>query len=131
MLFNNLRQSLLTTEYTPKVFDLFETAYQKGMTFSRAFIHLLNVLLEDSGLIFFDPHNPETKKIISPIFEKELTNISHSCQLIITQSEILEKHYHAQVKPRAVNLFLFHKNGRYAIEPHDTWFFFERDAPNF
>ncbi len=122
MLFNNLRQSLLTTEYTPKVFELFETAYQKGMTFSRAFIHLLNVLLEDSGLIFFDPHNPETKNIISPIFEKELTNISHSCQLIITQSEILEKHYHAQVKPRAVNLFLFHKNGRYAIEPHEHGF---------
>ena len=121
-LFNSLHQLLLPTEYSPKVFELFETAYQKGMTFSRAFIHLFNVLLEDSGLIFFDPHNPETKKILKPVFEKELTNISHTCQLVITQSEILEKNYHAQVKPRAVNLFLFHNGGRYAIEPHEHGF---------
>ncbi|MCX6121443.1 MAG: bacillithiol biosynthesis cysteine-adding enzyme BshC [Ignavibacteriales bacterium] len=122
MLFSSLHQSLLPTEYSPKVFELFETAYQKGMTFSRAFIHLVNVLLEDSGLIFFDPHNPDTKKILKPIFEQELNNISHTCQLVITQSELLEKQYHAQVKPRAVNLFLFHNGGRYAIEPREQGF---------
>jgi bacillithiol biosynthesis cysteine-adding enzyme BshC len=122
VLFNSLRQELLTTEYSQKVIELFETAYQKGMTLSRAFIHLFNVLLEDSGLIFFDPHNPDTKKILTPIFEKELNNVSHTCQLVITQSELLEKQYHAQVKPRAVNLFLFHNGGRYAIEPHEHGF---------
>ena len=122
MLFSSLHQALLTTEYSPKVFELFETAYQKGMTFSRAFIHLVNVLLEDSGLIFFDPHNPDTKKILTPIFEQELNNISRTCQLVITQSELLEKQYHAQVKPRAVNLFLFYNGGRYAIEPHEQGF---------
>jgi len=121
-MFQHLHQSLLATEYSPKVFELFETAYQKGMTFSRAFIHLLNVLLEDSGLIFFDPHNPDTKKMLIPIFEEELNDISHTCQLVITQSEVLEKEYHAQVKPRAVNLFLFHNGGRYAIEPHEHGF---------
>ena len=121
-LFDDLRKSLLATEYSPKVFELFETAYQKGMTFTRAFIHLFNVLLEDSGLIFFDPHNPETKKMLTPIFEQELNNGSHTCQLVITQSEQLEKQYHAQVKPRAVNLFLFHNGGRHAIEPHEHGF---------
>jgi bacillithiol synthase len=118
-LFTSLRQMLPPTEYSPKVFELFETAYQKGMTFSRAFIHLFNVLLEDSGLIFFDPHNPETKKILRPVFEKELSNVSQTCQLVITQSELLEKQYHAQVKPRVINLFLFHNGGRYGIEPHE------------
>ena len=122
MLFSSLHQALLPTEYSPKVFELFETAYQKGMTFSRAFIHLVNVLLEDSGLIFFDPHNPDTKKLLKPIFEQELNDISHTCQLVITQSELLEKQYHAQVKPRAVNLFLFHNGGRYAIEPREQGF---------
>ena len=121
-LFQNLHQALLPTEYSPKVFELFETAYQKGMTFSRSFIHLLNVLLEDSGLIFFDPHNAETKNMLIPVFEQELNNVSQSCQLVITQSELLEKQYHAQVKPRPVNLFLFHNGGRYAIEPHDHGF---------
>jgi bacillithiol synthase len=121
-LFTDLHQALLKTEYSPRVFELFATAYQKGMTFSRAFIHLVNVLLEDSGLIFFDPHNPDTKKILTPIFEQELNNISRTCQLVITQSELLENQYHAQVKPRAVNLFFFHNGGRYAIEPHEHGF---------
>ena len=121
-LFNSLRQSLLPTEFSPKVIELFETAYQKGMTFSRAFIHLFSVLLEDSGLIFFDPHNLATKKILTPIFEQELKNVSHTCQLVVAQSELVEQHYHAQVKPRSVNLFMFHNGGRYALEPHPDGF---------
>ncbi|MBN1396941.1 MAG: bacillithiol biosynthesis cysteine-adding enzyme BshC [Bacteroidetes bacterium] len=121
-LFSNLKQSLLPTEYSPKVIELFATAYQKGMTFGRAFIHLFSVLLEDSGLIFFDPHNQTTKEILAPIFEQELKNTSHTCQLVINQSEIIEQQYHAQVKPRSVNLFLFHNNGRFAIEPHPDGF---------
>ncbi len=121
-LFKTLRQTLVPTEYSAKVIELFETAYQKGMTFSKAFVYLLNVLLEDSGLIFFDPHNASTKRILKPIFEQELKNVSHSCQLVITQSEHLEQQYHAQVKPRPVNLFFFHNGGRYAIEPHTDGF---------
>jgi bacillithiol biosynthesis cysteine-adding enzyme BshC len=121
-LFESLRQSLLPTEFSPKVIELFETAYQKGMTFSRAFIHLFSVLLEDSGLIFFDPHNLATKKILTPIFEHELKNISRTCQLIVAQSELVEQQYHAQVKPRSVNLFIFHNGGRYALEPHPDGF---------
>lgn len=121
-LFESLRQSLLPTEFSPKVIELFETAYQKGMTFSRAFIHLFSVLLEDSGLIFFDPHNIATKKILTPIFEQELKNVSRTCQLIVTQSDLVEQQYHAQVKPRSVNLFMFHNGGRYALEPHPEGF---------
>jgi bacillithiol biosynthesis cysteine-adding enzyme BshC len=121
-LFDSLRQSLLPTEFSPKVIELFETAYQKGMTFSRAFIHLFSVLLEDSGLIFFDPHNLSTKKILAPIFEQELKNVSRTCQLIISQSELVEQQYHAQVKPRSVNLFMFYNGGRYALEPHPQGF---------
>ena len=60
--------------------------------------------------------------MLQPVFEQELNNISHTCQLVITQSELLEKQYHAQVKPRAVNLFFFHNGGRYAIEPHEHGF---------
>jgi bacillithiol biosynthesis cysteine-adding enzyme BshC len=117
-LFDNLQQSLLHTEYSAKVIELFKTAYQKDMTFSRAFIHLFNVLLEDSGLIFFDPHNIDSKTMLRPIFEQELRNVSSTCKLVITQSGLLEKQYHAQVKPRAINLFMFHNGSRYGIEPH-------------
>jgi bacillithiol biosynthesis cysteine-adding enzyme BshC len=121
-LLDTLQQALIPTEFSPQVMDLLRTAYQKEMTFSKAFVHLMNVLLEDSGLIFFDPHNPDTKKMLVPVFEHELKDYAKTCQLVIHQSELLEQQYHAQVKPRAVNLFLFHKGGRYAIEPHPEGF---------
>ena len=40
-----LKQQMLQTEFTPKVMELFTSAYQKGMTFTRAFVHLMNVIL--------------------------------------------------------------------------------------
>ena len=120
--FVQLEQALLPTEFTPRVLDLFRTAYQPGMTFTRAFVHLFNVLFEDSGLVFFDPHDARAKRMLMPVFKREITGESRTCQLVIGQSESLENHYHAQVKPRPINLFLFHGGGRFAIEPHTDGF---------
>lgn len=122
LFFDTLRQSLISTEYSPNVIELFETAYQNGMTFSRAFVHLFNVLLEDSGLVFFDPNNPTIKNLVKPIFENELKNISKTCQLVIEQSDSIEHQYHAQIKPKPINLFMFINNGRYNIEPRTDGF---------
>ncbi|MGB2867350.1 MAG: bacillithiol biosynthesis cysteine-adding enzyme BshC [Bacteroidota bacterium] len=117
-LFGAIDQTLIQTEFKPKVLDLFKTAYQKGMTFNKAFVHLMNVLVEDSGLIFFDPNDPDAKKLVAPIFQREITDTPKIGQLVIDQSVELENIYHAQVKPRSINLFLFHGGGRYPIEPH-------------
>ena len=117
-MFASLEQALVPTEFKPKVLELFRTAYQKGMTFNKAFVHLMNVLFEDSGLVFLNSNDAEIKRMLVPIFEKELRDTPKSCQLVIDQSAILERQYHAQVKPRPINLFLFHEKGRYPIEPH-------------
>ncbi|HEX9615528.1 MAG TPA: bacillithiol biosynthesis BshC, partial [Bacteroidota bacterium] len=45
-LFSTLDAGLAPTEFKPKTMELFRTAYQKGMTFNRAFVHLMNDLLE-------------------------------------------------------------------------------------
>ncbi|HWP81310.1 MAG TPA: bacillithiol biosynthesis cysteine-adding enzyme BshC [Bacteroidota bacterium] len=115
--FQLVDQSLSDTEFKPKVLQLFRTAYQRGMTFNRAFVHLMNDLLEESGLIFLDPHDNELKKLLAPVFQKEIQNTPKHCQLVIDQSAQLEKQYHAQIKPKPLNLFLFHQKGRYLIEP--------------
>ena len=120
--FQHLQSELLPTEFTTKVLDLFRSAYRPGTTLSKAFVYLLNVLLENSGLIFLDPNTPEVKQLLSPIFKQELTNISKSCQFVISESERLEQKYHAQVKPRSVNLFLHQPGGRFGIEPHPDGF---------
>ena len=44
------------------------------------------------------------------------------CQLVIDRSAELEQRYHAQIKAKAINLFLFEKGGRYLIEPHEQDF---------
>lgn len=116
-IFTNLDESLIQTEFKARVLELFRTAYQKGMTFNRAFVHLMNVLLENSGLVFLDPNDKEVKKLLAPLFERELTETPKFCQLVIDQSAELEKQYHAQVKPKSLNLFFFHHGGRYLLEP--------------
>lgn len=116
-LFQSIDQSLLRTEFSTKVTELFRTAYQKGMTFNRAFVHLMNVLLEDSGLIFLDPHDTGIKRLLAPLFQRELAETPKFCQLVVDQSAEIEKQYHAQVKPKSLNLFFFHHGGRYLLEP--------------
>lgn len=116
-LFQNIEQALVQTEFKPKVLELFKTAYQKGMTFNRAFVHLMNVLLEDSGLVFLDPHDKEIKKLLAPLFKRELAETPKFCQCVIDQSAGIEKNYHAQIKPKSLNLFLFHNEGRFLLEP--------------
>jgi bacillithiol biosynthesis cysteine-adding enzyme BshC len=119
---SRLSEVLPDTEFKPKVLDLLSVAYQKGMTLNRAFIHIMNDLLLDSGLIFLDSNHPDIKHILAPIFSLELTGSSHTSQLVIDRSAELERFYHAQVKPRSINLFMFHKNGRYLIEPRPEGF---------
>ncbi len=129
--FESLSSQLIATEFTPKIMELFSTAYMPGTTFTKAFVYLFNVLLEDSGLIFFDPSDIQSKQLLQPVFEYELGNISKTSQLLITQSDTLEQHYHAQVKPRAVNLFFYYNNGRYAIEPKENGFFLKGTRQKF
>ncbi len=130
-LFKSAADALVPTEFKPKVLELFETAYQKGMTFNRAFVHLMNVLFEDSGLIFLNSNDAELKKILQPVFKKELASTPKTCQLVIDQSAIIERQYHAQVKPRPINLFLFHERGRYPIEPHPDGYFLKGTRQHF
>jgi bacillithiol biosynthesis cysteine-adding enzyme BshC len=91
----------------------------------------MNVLFEDSGLIFLNSNDAEFKKLLQPIFQKELAATPKSCQLVIDQSAVLERQYHAQVKPRPINLFLFHEKGRYPIEPHPEGYFLKGTRQHF
>ena len=116
-IFANLDQSIIQTEFKSRVLKLFRMAYQKGMTFNRAFVHLMNVLLENSGLVFLDPNDKDVKKLLAPLFQRELAETPKFCKLVIDQSADIEKKYHAQIKPKSLNLFFFHRGGRYLLEP--------------
>lgn len=117
-----VKSALTPTEFTEAALGLVQTAYQPGMTMTRAFVHLMNSLLEDSGLVFLDPNDPNLKKLVAPVFRREIMESPRVCQAVVERSDLLEERYHAQVKPRPVNAFLFHQGGRYGIEPHALGF---------
>lgn len=121
--FAALEASLQKTDFTPSLLELLKAFYTRGSSFNKAFIGWMNMLFADYGLVFLSSNHPELKKLLVPVFSKEITGLPQTSQIVIAQSAELEEQYHAQVKPKSLNLFMFHKGGRYLIQPRET----ERD----
>ncbi len=114
-----LEDELQETEFKNEILKLVRSAYSKGSNFSQAFVKFVGELFKDFGLIFLNPNDVELKKLLVPIFEKEINEYPRLSGLIVDVSAELEERYHAQIKPRPLNLFLFYKGGRFPIEPSD------------
>ncbi len=115
----SLRASLQKTEYTDPLMQRLGECYSPGRTFNQAFVAWMNTLFKEEGLVFISPNHPRLKQLLSPIFAKELAEFPRASQLVIGQSAELEHKYHAQIKTKSINLFMFHKGGRYLIEPRE------------
>jgi bacillithiol synthase len=111
--------SLPNSEYKTQIIDLISKAYIPGITFEKAFAQWINLLIPNSGIIFISPKDKSIKKLLSEVFQKEINDYPKTSQLVIQKSAELEESYHAQIKPRALNLFIFYKEGRYLIEPRE------------
>jgi bacillithiol synthase len=120
--FGTLENALQKTEYTASLIERLRAHYRRGKTFTQAFAGWLTSLLGDQGLVFISSNHPKLKQLLVPLFEREITEFPQSSQLVISQSAELEKEYHAQIKAKSLNLFIFHKGGRYLIEPRETDF---------
>ena len=114
-----LEESLQKTEYTDALLGRLKECYVVGRTFNQAFTAWMSVLFEDYGLVFLTSNDARLKKILSPIFVREISHFPKTSQIVIDRSAELEDQYHAQVKAKSINLFLFHKGGRYLIEPRE------------
>ncbi|HLF14768.1 MAG TPA: bacillithiol biosynthesis cysteine-adding enzyme BshC [Bacteroidota bacterium] len=117
-----LQRALPHSEYKKPLLESLRAAYTPGTTFNRAFAAWMNHLFPDSGIIFISANDPRIKKELAGIFRKEIENFPAVSQLIIQRSAELENGYHAQIKTKAMNLFLYHKGGRYFIEPRENDF---------
>ena len=120
--FDTLQSKLQETEFKAQLFGSLRGHYRSGATLGNAFVGLMNQLFEDSGLVFLNPNDPDFKKLLKPVFSKEVAEVTKTSQLVIERSAELEEHYHAQIKAKSLNLFMFHKGGRYLIEPRETDF---------
>ncbi len=117
--FEQVVQNLPPTEFRPGIVETLRKAYAPSITFGKAFALLMNQLFPDDGLIFISANDSGLKKLLSPIFVKEIEDFPKVSQLIIQCSAQLEEEYHAQIKTKALNLFMFHKGGRYLPEPRE------------
>ncbi len=117
--FANLEAALPKTDFTEEIIRKVKECYTVGRTFNQSFTAWMNHLFEDYGLVFISANNPELKRILSPVFVKEISEFPKTSQTVIRQGAELEDKYHAQIKAKSINLFLFHKGGRYLIEPRE------------
>jgi bacillithiol biosynthesis cysteine-adding enzyme BshC len=115
----DLTASLQTTEFTDSLLKQLRECYGQGRTFNQGFVAWMNSLFAEYGLTYVSSNDRDLKRLLSPLFVKEVREYPAISQTVIARSAELEERYHAQVKPKSVNLFLFHKGGRYLIEPRE------------
>lgn len=111
------------TEFTKRILDTLYASYHPANTFAQAFAQYFNALLPDSGLIFVDPSDPRIKRLLVPMIVHELDTAPAAGEEVIKRSAELEERYHAQIKPRAINLFYSSNGSRYPIEPGEHGLF--------
>ena len=89
---------------------LIDNSYNSSQNLAEATRKLVHLLFKDYGLLLLDGDDPQLKKLMIPIFEKEIIE-QKSFELVNKQSELLAKHqYKIQVHPREINLFFIGEN---------------------
>ncbi|MBI5402603.1 MAG: bacillithiol biosynthesis cysteine-adding enzyme BshC [Ignavibacteriae bacterium] len=113
----DLSDTLLKTDFSESVFDFINRSYKPGISFPIAFARFLNYLLGELGIVFCNPADKEIKKLLIPVFEKELNTYPETCERVIETSAVIEQKYEPQVKPQPINVFYNHNGHRHLIEP--------------
>ena len=129
--FENLDKNLKDTEFKVQLLNELKNFYSEGKSFKEAFRDLSFKYFDEYGLIIFDPQEIEVKRLLKPIFKKEITDFRLHTEKLVHLSATLEELYHAQVKVKPVNLFLTYDGGRHSIEPVDNEFRLRRKRKSF
>jgi bacillithiol biosynthesis cysteine-adding enzyme BshC len=129
--FDELGTELRDTEFKNDIITKLRSFYAEGRTFKDAFRDLIFWLFDDYGLLIFDPQDAEVKKLLVPVFKKEIRDFRIHSERLVNISAKLEEEYHAQVKVRPINLFYHTDEGRYLIEPVENDFRLRRKRRKF
>ncbi len=95
---------------------LFESAYLKFENLSQATHFLVHQLFERYGLVVLDADKKALKKLMIPLFKKEITSKPSQTLVKKRSDELVENGYKAQVFPRNINLFYLSEQERQRIE---------------
>ncbi len=109
--FEKLRSALQGTDFSAEVFDLMQRCYAPSATFAQAFASLLLCYFAEDGLLIMDANSKELKSLSKDLFRREIETSPQLSEKIVLQSVKVEETYHAQIKPRALNLFYVDESG--------------------
>lgn len=118
--FNELNNGLRETEFKTSLLEFLKTFYQPGKLFLESFRELMISLFDEFGLLVFNPTDSAVKRILTPIFKKEISEFGDHTGRLVERSAELEEVYHAQVKVKPINLFFVDDKERLSIEPTET-----------
>ncbi len=111
--------------WKPEIEYLLERTYHPGETFTRSFARLLTKILRDTGIILFDPRDPETKPLVSHIFRWALEQSDEIHKALVERNRELESaEFHSQVRVSddSTVLFYIENEQRHAIEKRPSGF---------
>ncbi|MFA8343019.1 MAG: bacillithiol biosynthesis cysteine-adding enzyme BshC [Rhodothermaceae bacterium] len=118
---NDFKEELLNTlrdnEFKEDLEKVINILLKEDKLVKTSFTELLFNLFDEYGLVIFDPQDIEVKKMLKPVFKKEIQYYRSHTNIAVARSAALEELYHAQVKVKPVNLFFSDNTGRYLIEP--------------
>jgi bacillithiol biosynthesis cysteine-adding enzyme BshC len=106
-----MRKALPPTDFTNDILALAHECYAPGRTLQEAFARLLMHYFAEDGLLLFDAGGHDMKTLGRDLFRREIETSPQLSERIVLQSVRLEETYHAQVKPRALNLFFITDDG--------------------
>jgi bacillithiol biosynthesis cysteine-adding enzyme BshC len=113
----SVRDLLPVSPWRDEVCDALVDAYRPGRSISGAFSKLLQHFLP--GLVIMDPAVPALKKLMRPVIEREIAELSPTSRLAADIGEkLLAAGYHQQVPVRAtgfLNMFLVANGKRRAL----------------
>jgi bacillithiol biosynthesis cysteine-adding enzyme BshC len=113
------------SSWKPEIQHQLESSYKPGATFAQSFAQLLLQILRGSGLILFDPQDPEAKRLTSHVIQKSLRQ-SHRVRaaLLERNQELASAGFHSQVSvlENSTVLFFFEDGVRCALEQTNSGF---------
>lgn len=98
--------------------------YQDNQSISQAYLHFLQILFQDYGLLFLQPDDAKLKASFISIFEEDIFHNSTQRTILPTTAELENLGYKVQVMPRQINTFylaetlrnrIIHEQGNFYI----------------
>lgn len=118
--FPEIEQILGDSEKAQHIIEVLKECYLEEANLEKATFKFVNYLFRDFGLVILNQNDKKFKQSVDFLIEKELLSNDNENLVNTLSDDLIKTGYHAQVKPRATNLFYFKNNKRERIEKTES-----------